>query len=447
MNYPFWDVPLIGAGWVIGIISIFHVMISHFAVGGGLLIPMLERRALNLKSPEWMAALRRNMRFFLIVTGVLGTVSGVGIWFSIGLAQPTGTSALIHIFVFFWAVEWIFFLIELTSAAIYYYSWGRISERLHVAMGWVYCVSSFFTLFIINGILSFMLTPGQEWLQANGMREFSGAVLYAFFNPTFWPSLLIRALACLSLAAVFVLMSASRIRGEMQPALKAGILRYLLRWFVPGLLLLPLGIFWLLHMLPQSQLNLLKLPELNLMPIALSVIFVSVLTAVAAFILVWPRPLKFTPARAWILMILAAVVVSGAEYSREMLRKPFVIVGYMYSNGVRVSDVERYNTEGYLTKSLWVDEENDFAAGKAMFRGQCMICHTWSGYRSMDKLLKGRNKESLQSVLDMLHEYSPEYRFTQYMPPLVGTLAERRALAVWLENKAQLKGSEGEEKK
>lgn len=447
MNYPFWDVPLIGAGWVIGIISIFHVMISHFAVGGGLLIPMLERRALNLKSPEWMAALRRNMRFFLIVTGVLGTVSGVGIWFSIGLAQPTGTSALIHIFVFFWAVEWIFFLIELTSAAIYYYSWGRISERLHVAMGWVYCVSSFFTLFIINGILSFMLTPGQEWLQANGMREFSGVVLYAFFNPTFWPSLLIRALACLSLAAVFVLMSASRIRGEMEPVLKAGILRYLLRWFVPGLLLLPVGLFWLLHTLPQSQLNLLKLPELNLMPISLSVIFVSVLTAVAAFMLVWPRPLKFTPARAWILMILAAVVVAGAEYSREMLRKPFVIVGYMYSNGVRVSEVERFNSEGYLTKSLWVDEKNDFAAGKAMFRGQCMICHTWSGYRSMDKLLKGRNRESLQSVLDMLHEYSPEYRFTQYMPPLVGTLAERKALAVWLENKAALKGAEGEEKK
>ncbi len=442
MNYPFWDVPLIGAGWVIGIISIFHVMISHFAVGGGLLIPILERRALSLESPEWMNALRRNMRFFLIVTGVLGTVSGVGIWFSIGLAQPTGTSALIHIFVFFWAIEWVFFLIELASAAVYYYSWGRISDRLHVAIGWVYCVSSFFTLFVINGILTFMMTPGQEWLQANGMREFSGAVLYAFFNPTYWPSLFIRALACLSLAAVFVLMSASRIRSEMEPDLKADILRYLLRWFIPGLLLLPIGLFWLLYSLPQSRLNLLKLSELNLMPISLAVIFVSVLTAVAAFILVWPRPLKFNLTRAWILMILAAVVVTAAEYSREMLRKPFVIVDYMYSNGVRVQDVKRFNKEGYLTKSLWVDEENDFATGKAMFRGQCMICHTWSGYRSMDRLLKGRNKESLQSVLDMLYEYSPEYRFTQYMPPLVGTLAERRALAVWLENKAQLRGAE-----
>ena len=139
-------------------------------------------------------------------------------------------------------------------------------------------------------------------------------------------------------------------------------------------------------------------------------------------------------------MILAAVVVTAAEYSREMLRKPFVIVDYMYSNGVRVQDVKRFNKEGYLTKSLWVDEENDFATGKAMFRGQCMICHTWSGYRSMDKP-EGRNK-SLRACW-MLYEYS-RYRF--YMPPLVGTLAERRALAVWLENKAQLRGAEEEKK-
>ena len=63
----------------------------------------------------------------------------------------------------------------------------------------------------------------------------------------------------------------------------------------------------------------------------------------------------------------------------------------------------------------------------------------------MNRLLKGRTRESLQSVLDMLHEYKPEYHFTQYMPPLVGTLAERRALAVWLENKARLKVEEEEE--
>ena len=34
MNYPFWDVPLFGSGWVIGCIAIFHVMISAFRRGG-----------------------------------------------------------------------------------------------------------------------------------------------------------------------------------------------------------------------------------------------------------------------------------------------------------------------------------------------------------------------------------------------------------------------------
>ena len=35
MNYPFWDVPHIGSGWVIGLIAIFHMMIALFAVSIG----------------------------------------------------------------------------------------------------------------------------------------------------------------------------------------------------------------------------------------------------------------------------------------------------------------------------------------------------------------------------------------------------------------------------
>ncbi len=47
MNYPFWDIPHVGSGWVIGMIAIFHVMISQFAVGGGLYLPMAERKAMK----------------------------------------------------------------------------------------------------------------------------------------------------------------------------------------------------------------------------------------------------------------------------------------------------------------------------------------------------------------------------------------------------------------
>jgi cytochrome d ubiquinol oxidase subunit I len=88
MNYPFWDIPYLGSGWVIGIIAIFHVMISQFAVGGGLYLPLAERKAMREGRADWHKELVGYSKFFLILTGVFGTVSGVGIWFAIGLTQP-----------------------------------------------------------------------------------------------------------------------------------------------------------------------------------------------------------------------------------------------------------------------------------------------------------------------------------------------------------------------
>src|ERR1039457_3710217 len=158
MNYPFWEIPILGSGWVIGIIAIFHVMISQFAVGGGLYLPMAERKALQMPKgklrTDWLNQLVSHSKFFLILTGVFGTISGVGIWFAIGLTHPEATSALIHNFVFGWAIEWVFFLVELATAAVYYSTWNRIDPKLHLKVGWVYAGASVCTLIIINGILT-----------------------------------------------------------------------------------------------------------------------------------------------------------------------------------------------------------------------------------------------------------------------------------------------------
>src|ERR1039458_6485784 len=117
-------------------------MISQFAVGGGLYLPIAERKAMRMAdknmSAEWLTQLARHSKFFLILTGVFGTVSGVGIWFAIGLTHPEATSTLIHNFVFGWAMEWVFFMVELTTVAVYYYTWNRIDDKLHLTVGWVY---------------------------------------------------------------------------------------------------------------------------------------------------------------------------------------------------------------------------------------------------------------------------------------------------------------------
>jgi mono/diheme cytochrome c family protein len=98
--------------------------------------------------------------------------------------------------------------------------------------------------------------------------------------------------------------------------------------------------------------------------------------------------------------------------------------------------VDKFNKEGYLTQSLWVAKRDDMdsklAMGQAMFRGQCKSCHTEDAYRSMEKLLAGRSRDSIDAVLTMLHEYKKESLYRTFMPPLVGTKEEISALGDYL---------------
>ena len=157
MNYPIWDVPILGSGLVVALIAIFHVFISHFAVGGGFYLPMTETLALRKGRMDWLVELKKHSKFFLILTGVFGAVTGVGIWFAIGLANPEATSTLIRYWVFVWGIEWVVFIVELSSIAVYYYLWGRVSDALHLKIGWLYAITAWLSLFLINGILTFML--------------------------------------------------------------------------------------------------------------------------------------------------------------------------------------------------------------------------------------------------------------------------------------------------
>jgi len=129
-------------------------------------------------------------------------------------------------------------------------------------------------------------------------------------------------------------------------------------------------------------------------------------------------------------LMLALMATGSGEYAREMLRKPFVIGRHMYSNGMRVNSVAAANASGYLQHTLWLNQATSehWARGEAMYRGQCGSCHTLNGYRSLDKLLAGRDRQSIGNLLDRLHEYKPDMAYRRFMPPLTGTPEEINAL-------------------
>jgi cytochrome bd-type quinol oxidase subunit 1 len=434
MNYPFWDIPILGSGWVIGIIAIFHVMISQFAVGGGFYLPLAERKAMRIADLEtridWLAQLVSYSKFFLILTGVFGTISGVGIWFAIGLTHPEATSTLIHNFVFGWAIEWVFFIVELTTAAVYYYTWNRIDPKLHLTVGWVYAGASFCTLVIINGILSFMLTPGDAWLAVAGTGHEASKFWNAFFNPTYWPSLFLRTCVCASLAGVWALISASRIDGDRQPALKTALVKWSVKWLVPSFVATPFLMIWYLFMVPASQRALLTLgidtigagTFSTVTRIALIIIVTSATIVGVAYYLAYRNPVEFNLSHALAVLLLALIATASGEYAREMLRKPYVIGRWMFSNGVRVPYVARINSEGYLAHTNWVwnGSTTSYSRGEAIYRGECGSCHTLNGYRPLAQLLAGRDSANIGNFITMLHDYKPDSPYRRFMPPMVG---------------------------
>ena len=70
--------------------------------------------------------------------------------------------------------------------------------------------------------------------------------------------------------------------------------------------------------------------------------------------------------------------------------------------------------------------------GQAMFRGQCMNCHTVDGYRAMKRLLANNGRDAIEAKLKMLHDYKPDSPYHAYMPALVGTKDEIKALGDYL---------------
>jgi hypothetical protein len=298
-------------------------------------------------------------------------------------------------------------------------------------VGWVYAGASLFTLIIINGILSFMLTPGDTWLSVAGTGHEASKFWYAFFNPTYWPSLFLRTCVCISLAGVWALISASRIDGDRQPTLKTSLVKWSVKWLVPSFVAMPFLMIWYLLMVPESQRALLTLgiDTINsgtfstVTRIALVIIVTSATIIGVAYYLAYRNPVEFNPSHALSILLLALIATGSGEYAREMLRKPYVIGRWMFSNGVRVPYVSRIDQEGYLAHSNWVwnGSGSSYSHGEAIFRGECGSCHTLNGDRPLAQLLAGRDHANIGNFITMLHDYKPDSPYRRFMPPMVGT--------------------------
>ena len=415
MIYPALDFFIGGGGLLIAVIATLHVFVAHFAVGGGLFLVLTERKAIKDENPSLVAYVKQSTRFFMLLTMVFGGLSGVGIWFTIGILSPEATGKLIEVFLFAWAAEWVFFAVEIAALLVYWYRFDTLLSKHHQGVGWLYFVSAWLSLFIINGVISFMLTPG-AWLETNRFVD-------AFFNPSFLPSLFFRTAMAVWCAGLFGFFT---VNFSKSLDVKLGMQRFYTTWVVGvGFCALVLG-RWYMVSIPSFHLegryeSAVTVSQL-LGGFTWVTVGVMVLVAFTGF-LRWQKGRRVLAC----LLLLAGLTQMGLfEMAREHARKPWLVNEVLYANSLAKSDLSKARMEGFHSIISWVRKEG-LATGKELFKYQCLPCHSLNGpINDLVPLAKRYTPEGLSQVLFGQGTLHP------YMPPFFGDSEDRTTLSHWL---------------
>jgi cytochrome d ubiquinol oxidase subunit I len=297
--------------------------------------------------------------------------------------------------------------------------WGpRLPDGVRLKLLITYSVASFFSLFWVNGILAWQLTPG-TWLR-------SGDVWAGFFNPSFWPSLLYRVAVSSTLAglAAIAVINTMPIERAARHALIARAARFL----VPMAAMPVLGL-WYVAVIPDDSREWLMGGSVAMSMFLGLAAGASLLIAAYALLGVLWRKLYVGGATAALLLALAFGATAAGEFVREGARKPYTIRQVLFSNAITPGEVARMRREGsvvgdpYPLRDAARYPTAQLQLGARVVRVQCAACHTMRGANALVHLGGNWTLDQLRLNIAKLQ------RTKAFMPPFAGPPAEVEAVA------------------
>jgi cytochrome bd ubiquinol oxidase subunit I len=422
--YPLHDFGPVMKGLVIGGLGIFHVFLAQFAIGGGML--MCYFQWLGQSGRDRLGVTRKFIdgyfKYLVLISFVMGALTGVGMWFTSIQISPRTIGLMVHEFHWLWATEWTFFCLEVVSGYTFFRYGPRLPDALRMRLLATYTIAAWFSLFWINGILSWQLTPG-NWIE-------TGQVWDGFFNPSFWPSLFFRTIVCMVIAALAacVVINTMPLPSEIRRLLIFRASHFLL----PMVLMPVLGIWFVAVLPPDSRQWVLggSVAMTLFMNVAVGA---SILIAGYAIVgLYWQR-LTLNGATATLLLVLAFGATAGGEFVREGVRKPFTVRQTLYSNSMTPAQITEFRRVGSVSGDPYplLNPErypNDqVRLGAKVFRLQCSICHTEHGVNGLVHLAGTWSNSQRRMNIAKL-------QFTKnVMPPFAGPPEEVEAIVQWLD--------------
>lgn len=420
--YPVNDYGPLMPGLVMAAVAITHVFLAQFAVGGGVLLCYFQWLAMTGRNAHARLFVHGYFKVLVLISFVLGALTGVGIWFTSIQISAITIGEMVFNFHWIWATEWTFFSLEVIAGYCFYRYHDRLSDRTSMLLLAMYAFAAWMSLFWINGILSWQLTPG-EWVATRSIWD-------GFFNPGFWPSLFFRTIVCLTLAALVGCIVVNVIP-ELDREARTSLINRAAHLMTPMLLMPVLGI-WFLFSMPADS----RQWVLGGSPAMMLFFMISVGASVAiggyAVVGLWMQRMYINGATGTLLLLLAFGATAGGEFVREGSRKPYSIRHVVFSNGIRPQDVVELRRVGSVTHDPFpvIFETSlpseEVTLGAKVFRRQCAVCHTMSGANAIAHLAEFWDIGQLRMNISKLQQTKP------FMPPFAGTPAELEALVQYI---------------
>ena len=311
--------------------------------------------------------------------------------------SPLATEVLIRTFVFGWATEWVFFVVEIAAAFIFSTTGAGCPKRRTWPSAGSTPLAAWISLVLITGITAFMLNPG-VWATDPSSQNF----WTAFFNPQFLPQTIARTGGALLLSSLYVYLHASLTIRDAR--LRDMIASRSARPALLGAVLITAGGLGWYYFLPASAAA--TLASAAVLNVLVALIFAL---TVVVFVLLYLGPYRnpgwLSPGFAGSLCLFGIAAFSTGEFIREAVRKPFVVYNVVLGNQVLPEEVAQLRRDGYLESGLWtkafvaehypqaiVDEpdrrstaellklphKDRVALGKVLFLYHCNDCHAAS---------------------------------------------------------------------
>ena len=420
--YPVNDYGPLMPGLVMAGVAIFHVFLAQFAVGGGFLLCYFQWLAMTGRNQSARRFIDDYFKVLVLISFVLGALTGVGIWFTAIQVSAATIGEMVFNFHWIWATEWAFFCLEVVAGYCFYRYHRQLSDRSSLTLLILYTFAAWMSLFWINGILSWQLTPG-DWLQSHDVFD-------GFFNPSFWPSLFFRTVVCLTLASLAGCVVVNIIP-DLDRDTRTRLINRAAHLMLPMLSMPLLGVWFLWSMPADSRQWVLGGSPAMMMFFMISV-GASVAIGAYAVIGLWMQKLYINGATGTLLILLAFGATAGGEFVREGSRKPYSIRGVVYSNAIRPQDVAELRRIGCVTDDPYPVTNEKFLPGPVVelgakvFRRQCSVCHTVDGSNAVAHLTATWDADQMRMNIAKLQHTKP------FMPPFAGTAAELEALVQYL---------------